>query len=171
MVQQFKIYSQQESPPAWTQEAYRPHRIKYSICYLRWGTPRQGYPRPSLMGGGGYPRWGTLPPPSRGTPGQVWWGVPEVGYPFAEVPHQGTTHWGTPARPNGGGGFPSCLPPGKGTPWLGIPPSGPGRGTPPTGVDRLKTLPSLILRMPSVITTALHCTTKPIQYLPRRVLW
>ena len=29
---------QQESPPVWMQEAYRPRHIKYSICFLRWGT-------------------------------------------------------------------------------------------------------------------------------------
>ena len=39
----------QESPPAWTQEAYRPRRIKY---YPRWGTPSPvGVPpQPGLMG-------------------------------------------------------------------------------------------------------------------------
>ena len=30
---------QQESPPAWTQESYRPHRIKYSICCPIWVVP------------------------------------------------------------------------------------------------------------------------------------
>ena len=72
--------TEQESPPAWTQEAYRQRRIKYSICYLRWGTP------PGQVwweGGGGNPRWGI--------PGQVqqrWvylrWGTPNwtwLGYP------------------------------------------------------------------------------------------
>ena len=72
------------------QEAYQPWCIKYSICYLRWGTPRQGYP-----------------------PSQVWWG-------------------GTPGGvlPTGPGGVPPV-----GLGW-GTPLSGPGRGTPPPGVDR-----------------------------------
>ena len=44
----------QESPPAWTQEAYRPQRIKYSICCpipggwggeVPWGTPPPGVDR------------------------------------------------------------------------------------------------------------------------------
>ena len=28
-----RMQVKQENPPAWTQEAYRPQRIKYSICY------------------------------------------------------------------------------------------------------------------------------------------
>ena len=111
---------QQESPPAWTQEAYRPPRIKYSICYLRWGTSPTGVPsRPGLMGGalGGVS-------PSRGIPQPG----PDRGY---SPPGQtGGTRGGNP---------PSWT-------WPGY--------SPPTGVDRLKTLPSLILRIRSVNITA-----------------
>ena len=67
----------QESPPVWTQEAYRPRCIKYSICYLRWGTPM-----PGLMG------------------------VPEVGYPQpGEVPPAGPG-WSTPSPSGPGRGTP-----------------------------------------------------------------
>ena len=79
-----KQCSKQESPPAWTQEAYRPQRIKYSISF---------------------PRWGTLP--SNCTPSQAWWGVPEVGYPQAEVPPS-QVWWGYPNWS---------------TPWQGYPPA------------------------------------------------
>ena len=79
-----------ESPPAWTQEAYRPRRIKYSICFPKWGQVRWGYPKwgtheqgvPQARSDRGYPRWVTsqqgyplgwtwlgysLPRPGRGT--------------------------------------------------------------------------------------------------------
>ena len=73
---------QQESPPAWTQEAYRPPCSEYSFCcpkwvpppiWTAWGVPCPGgfpalggtLPRGTLPGGtlpGGYPAWGaTLP--------------------------------------------------------------------------------------------------------------
>ena len=177
------LQNKPESPPAWTQEAYRPQRIKYSICYPRWGTS----PRPGLTGGG-YPRWGTpsqvwwgwgLPevgyPLGRGTPSQVRQGVPKVGYPPARsdggVPEVGYPLAGVPPSQVWWGGTWGGVPPGRGTPQpgltggvpkVGYPPAGPGWGTPhldlarvsppPQGVDRLKTLPSLILRMRSVIT-------------------
>ena len=73
----------QESPPAWTQEPYRPRRIKYSICFPKWGYPNSpppagGTPRPGLTGG--YLRWGT--PPGRGyPPTRSDSGAPEVRYP------------------------------------------------------------------------------------------
>ena len=81
----FKISLKQESPPAWTQEAYRPPRGKHTLCcsgggrggtysgggYLPWlgGTyPGGGYL--PWWGGGTYPRWeGTYPR----------WGVPTLG--------------------------------------------------------------------------------------------
>ena len=71
----FAVYTscfmgEQESPPAWTQEAYRPRRIKYhSVGY----PPSQVWPGGGTRGGvpparsdGGYLRWGTpfrVPPP------------------------------------------------------------------------------------------------------------
>ena len=59
--------------------AYRPHRIKYSICYLRWGTPPVGEPPWPGPVGGVPPGWG---PPLLDLAGvgsdRV---VPEVGYP------------------------------------------------------------------------------------------
>ena len=44
----------QESPPAWTQEAYRPPRSKYTLC-----CSSRGYP-PNR---GQIPGWGPAPPP------------------------------------------------------------------------------------------------------------
>ena len=150
----------QESPPAWTQEAYRSRRIKYySVGYPLPPPPIGVHPRSDLArSDGGYP--------PQGTPlGQVHWGVPEVWYPPIEVhplgqvwwgyPRWGTPYWCTP-WPGLTGllseveyppmGTPLPLPrPGSGTPhldlaWvlpppgpgLGIsPPPGPGSGTPP----------------------------------------
>ena len=63
---EMKIFQSQESPPAWTQEAYRPRRIKYySVGYPPTRSdggrgPKVGYPLPS---------WGTPPPgPGWSTP-------------------------------------------------------------------------------------------------------
>ena len=60
----YQYITQQESPPAWTQEAYRPLRSKYSFCCPTWGGggtqsddrgvphPRKGgTPHPDLAGG------------------------------------------------------------------------------------------------------------------------
>ena len=86
---------EQGIPPAWTQEAYQPRRIKYSICYPRWGTP----PQPGLTGvtRGGYSLAGV--PPRSGL-----MGVPKVGYPQPGL--TGGTQGGVPPgrldRPNGG---------------------------------------------------------------------
>ena len=77
-----KIFLKQESPPTWTQEAYRPQRNKYSVCcpilgrgvpnlaggYLPWGTPSS------------WPGWGYL----------SWWGIPTLGYPPPSGSGQGT---------------------------------------------------------------------------------
>ena len=75
-----EVYLKQDSPPAWTQEAYRPLRGKHMLCYPRWGGGT--YP-----GGGG----GTYPGGGRGY--LPWWGggVPTlVGgrgtYPGGGVP-------------------------------------------------------------------------------------
>ena len=140
----------QESPPAWTQEAYRPLRIKYywggvppppiGVPPARpdWGggLPEVGYPQSGPMGGtqGGVPPHQGTPParsdrgwgylrwgtPHRGTPWPGLMGVPEVGYP-----HQGTP----PARSNGGRGSQGGVPPSQ--VWWGYSPAGPGWGTPP----------------------------------------
>ena len=87
---------EQESPPAWTQEAYRPPCSKYSLCCPNWVPPRQGTPQP------GYPLARVPPqpgyPPSQGTPpGRV---------PPARVPPwpgylPGWTWQGTPRLPHG----------------------------------------------------------------------
>ena len=111
----------QESPPAWTQEAYRPPRSKCSLC------PRSGgYPVPG-PGGVPCPRSGGVGVPclrSGGMyPSQVWGGTQsqvQGGYPIP------------PSRP--GMGYPLPLPrPGMGYPpdlrW-GNPPARPGMGYP-----------------------------------------
>ena len=91
----------QESPPAWTKEAYCPPRSKSSLCPRSGGVPRPrswGYPIP---GPGGYPV------PGLGcTPSQVRGGVshPDLVRGVPRVP---------PSRP--GMGYPSPLPrPGMG---------------------------------------------------------
>ena len=114
------IQNKQESPPAWTQEAYRPRHIKYSICYpVRGGvhppvevTPTIGV-TPSQVWWG-YLRWGT---PQPGPTGEV----PKVGYPLArsdggtqsEYPHRDTPQPGPMGYQSTWGGVPP----------LGVPPS------------------------------------------------
>ena len=77
--------SKQESPPAWTQEAYRPPCSEYSFCCPTWvpppggvrvpprggpGTPPGGYPVRYPPGGSGYPPGGyPVRYPPRGGPG------------------------------------------------------------------------------------------------------
>ena len=101
----------------WTQEAYRPRCIKYSICCPVLGgvpLPCQGYPTldtPIRPGQGvprlcrqGYLRWdppgqvwqeGAYPIPSLAgvPPCQVWWGVSKVGCPPARS-DRGYLRWG-----------------------------------------------------------------------------
>ena len=138
-----KQWNEQESPPAWTQEAYRRPRSKCSLCW--WGGG--GYPIQSWWGrgtpsshGGGYPGYtplhpdlaGVPPPPSRpgrGTPPTI---KTCLGYPptldLAGVPpyHQDLAR----------------VPPTPDQTWQGYPPpsSRPGMGyspSPPhTSVDR-----------------------------------
>ena len=67
---------QQESPPAWTQQEYRPPRIKHSICCP---IPR--------VGGYPIPDWGHTPIAGWGTP--LFWPY-NGGYP---IPGQGTPIW------------------------------------------------------------------------------
>ena len=132
----------QESPPAWTQEAYRgvssttrrgshpPVGVPLLPRSNRGGT--QGVVPPSQVWWGGYLRLGT-------PPGQVWQGTPPVrvhppplGYPLARSDGQGTR-----------GGVPPCqdldlagVPPTPTPP----PPPLPGLNLagvhPPPGVDR-----------------------------------
>ena len=92
------FYLKLESPPAWTQETYRPRRIKYSICCLvPGGTPAGGIPIPP---GGGYP--------TSDNPHQTWLGGPHLGYPPSDltrgypIPTGGYPILGTPIRPSGG---------------------------------------------------------------------
>ena len=98
-----QIYFEQESPPAWTQEEYRPPCSKYSLCCPNWIPPWQGTPpapQPGYPPGQGTPL-GRVPP----SPARV---PPRPGYPPARVP----------PRP----GYP---------PWPGYPPSWTWQGTPP----------------------------------------
>ena len=122
---------QEESPPAWIQEAYWLWRTKYSICYpcMRWGTP-QGTP-PGQVWLGGYPRWGT---PCWGTPlARSWWEGTWSGVP----PPSGYSHqvwWGW------GGGYLRWGNPWLGTPWPGLTGGIQSGGTPvgvPPGQIRL----------------------------------
>ena len=60
----------QESPPAWTQEAYRPPCSKYSLCCPNWvPPPRPGSPPPARV--------------SRPPPGWTWQGTPPPSCPMA----------------------------------------------------------------------------------------
>ena len=134
-----RIQKKQESPPAWTQEAYRPRRIKYYS--VGWGNPhrvpggtRGGVPPPGQVWwrGGVYPRWGT---PHQGIPRPgLTGGVSEVGYPPAWTwlgypptwtwlgyPPSTWTWLGTPL-PGPGWGTPSCLDLAGVSPPPGVPP-------------------------------------------------
>ena len=114
----------QESPPAWTQEAYRPPCSEYSFCCPTW-VPPLGYPVR-------YPWGGTQTPPGvPGPPGGTQSGTP----PGVPGPPRGTRS-GTPP-----GGVPSQVPPGgpggtqSGTPLWGTrtPRGGTQSGTPRGG--------------------------------------
>ena len=110
---------QQESPPAWTQEAYRPPCSEYSFCCPTWVPPPGGYLDLGTP-------WGGLGTP----PG----GVPRPGYPpGGEVPDPGTPPGGYPDL---GGGVPDPGTPPGGYPDLGTPPGGTWPGNPPGGVPR-----------------------------------
>ena len=76
--------NQQESPPAWTQEAYRPP------CSCSPDLPTRGW-----GGGGGHPIqvWG-------GTPIQSWWGIPPPNLTWYGVPPVPSWEGGTPHRPD-----------------------------------------------------------------------
>ena len=93
--QQRKQIPLQESPPAWTQEAYRPPCSDYSFCCPNWVPPH-----PDLAGGvpcqGGYPTW--VPP-------ILAWGDPARGYPIWVPP---ILTWPGGTLP---GGYPNWVPP------------------------------------------------------------
>ena len=107
----------QESPPAWTQEAYCPPR-SHSKCLLfwggTWGTP---------------PTWDGVPPgPEMGYPPDLRWGTPpDLRWGYPSRPGMGYTPpdlgWGNPPTPRPG----TKSPPG---PKTGYAP-GPGTGYPP----------------------------------------
>ena len=163
---------QQESPPAWTQEAYRPPCSEYSFCCPTRVPPPGWYPdlgTPSPQGGVPRPRY--PPPPGGGYPDL---GPPQGGYPdLSTPPWGGYPDLGTPPR----GGTRTSVPP----PWGGVrvPPRLPhgilgnvakhyGIWVPPLWTDRLmdgqtrvKTLPSLVLRTRAVMNhhNALQLTT------------
>ena len=148
----------QESPPAWTQEAYRPPCSEYSLCCPTRVPPRggtwPGYPPGGVQvpPGGvpdpgtppGYPLGGTWPgsPPGgvRVPPRGGGWGVPDPGTPRGGL---GTPLGGTwPGYPPGGSGYPpggylTQVPPGGvwvppwGGTWPGYPPGGTWPGYPP----------------------------------------
>ena len=84
----YKMMNKQESPPAWTQEAYRPPCSEYSFC-----CPDRVPPPPNLTG---YPRGGTRTPPP---------GVPD------RVPRGGGGGGGGTRTPRG---VPDRVPPGGG---------------------------------------------------------
>ena len=101
----------QESPPAWTQEAYHPPCSKYSLCcpnwvpppiltwggYLTWVPPLARYPL------AGSPQQSTPPskvPPSRVPPGKVPPPPSRVPSPAGYSP-PGWTWQGTPPPPRG----------------------------------------------------------------------
>ena len=69
-----KFGYKQESPPAWTQEAYHPPCSEYSFCCPNWVLP------PLLTWPGGVPYLGT---PQQGTPSQ---GTPPARVPPSRVP-------------------------------------------------------------------------------------
>ena len=112
-----KQMKKQDSPPAWTQEAYRPPGGKHTLFYPRWGggtypggrvptlvggtySGRGGtYPGggvPTLVGGylpwlgGTYPRWG-VPTLGGGVPTLGRGYLPMVGTPFPPA-KVGTPH-------------------------------------------------------------------------------
>ena len=175
----FQKFYQEENPPAWTQEAYRPSRSKCSLCCsISW----QGVPHPVLDGGYPIQCWTGGIPSSlgwQGTPSSLGWrstpsslglGVPhQVPHPVLDgrVPLPTWTldgaspiSWmGYPLPGPGMGYFPQSawwgtphLNLGSGTPF---PLPGPGMWYPPSprNVDRqipVKTVPSLVLRTRAV---------------------
>ena len=109
---QFSIYLKQESPPAWTQEAYRPPCSECSFCCPILADPPPGWTDP--------PGWLTLPLAGLTHPPQLDWPTP--------CPPAGLTHSSPPA------GLTHPLP-GWTDPRLDWPPP-PAGLTPPLCTDR-----------------------------------
>ena len=119
------IIHKQASPPAWTQEAYRPPRSKYMLCCCSWGNPPPrpdmgpgwggyphsadgGYPHPDL--GRGYP-YPDLGPGLGGGASWTWDGVPPPSWIWdGGIPLSWTWDGGTPSHPGPEVGYPP-LPP------------------------------------------------------------
>ena len=57
----FLNQKKQDSPPAWTQEAYHPPRGKHMLCYPRGVATLVGGGGSYSSGGGTYPGGGYLP--------------------------------------------------------------------------------------------------------------
>ena len=137
--------SEQESPPAWTQEAYRPPCSEYSFCCPTWVPPPSRVPpHPDLAGGGGVPDQGT-PPPGYPPHPDLAGGVPDQGTPPARVPpHPDLAGGGTwpgypparvPPHPDLAGGTWPGTPPAGYPPRPGYPPRLDLAGYPPAGPD------------------------------------
>ena len=127
----YYFQNEQESPPAWTQEAYRPPCSEYSFCCPTRVPPRGGtWPR-YPPGGSGYPpgRGGYL---TRVPPGGDLTRVPPRGVPDPGTP-PGGGGGGVPDPGPPGGGYLTRVPPRGGVPDLGTPPGGGGPGTPQGG--------------------------------------
>ena len=145
-----KINWKQESPPAWTQEAYRPPCSEYSFC-CPTRVPDPGTPPGGV---GGYPDLGTSPPPGGG--GYPDLGTPPGGY-LTRTPWGGTRTWVPPPPPGGvpGPGYPPGgvpdpgYPPGGGVPDLGTPPGGYLTRVPPRGGYLTRTPPGGVPGPPS----------------------
>ena len=162
--------TKQESPPAWTQEAYRPPCSEYYFCCPTRVPPPGGYLTRVPPPGGGYPdppRGGTrtprgVPGPPRGGtwPGYPPGGVPDPGPPGGYPDPPGGT-W--PGYPRGGTrtprGYLTQVPPGgvPGPPGGGyltrVPPPPPGGypdpPSPPVWTDKQSetiTFPSYYVR-------------------------
>ena len=141
----FLFILKQESPPAWTQEAYLPPRSKYTLCCFGRGGVRAGRgtppcPGPGRGGGVGHPH----PGPSVGGRGQGRGGPPNPGpsvWGGARHPPIQVQVWGDGAGCppiqvqfwGWGGWVPPCPGPGGGGAGWGTPYPGPSGGAPNPG--------------------------------------